>query len=111
MKILLINTDDSMGGAAIACLRLLAVLEHTEGIEVNMLVQEKKHNHLKVKAIANTWLQKKLAFERFVRERLYFQFFEKNKQIRFAFSPANKFNFTKDNFSLLSWMRSRAWLK
>jgi glycosyltransferase involved in cell wall biosynthesis len=78
-----------MGGAAIACLRLLAVLEHTEGIEVNMLVQEKKHNNLNVNAIANTWLQKKLAFERFVRERLYFQFFEKNKQIRFAFSPAN----------------------
>jgi glycosyltransferase involved in cell wall biosynthesis len=78
-----------MGGAAIACLRLLAVLEHTEGIEVNMLVQEKKHNNLNIKAIANTWLQKKLAFERFVRERLYFQFFEKNKQIRFAFSPAN----------------------
>ncbi len=78
-----------MGGAAIACLRLLAVLEHTEGIEVNMLVQEKKRNNLKVKAIANTWLQKKLAFERFIRERLYFQFYEKNKQIRFAFSPAN----------------------
>lgn len=78
-----------MGGAAIACLRLLAVLERTEGIEVNMLVQEKKRNNLNVRAIANTWLQKKLAFERFVRERLYFQFVEKNKQIRFAFSPAN----------------------
>ncbi|WP_435356266.1 glycosyltransferase family 4 protein [Emticicia sp. SJ17W-69] len=89
MKILLINTDDSMGGAAIACLRLLTALERTEGIEVNMLVQEKKRNHLNVKAIANTWLQKKLAFERFVRERLYFQFYEKSKQIRFAFSPAN----------------------
>ncbi len=78
-----------MGGAAIACLRLLAVLEHTEGIEVNMLVQEKKRNHLKVKAIANTWLQKKLAFIRFSQERLFFKFQEKNKQIRFAFSPAN----------------------
>lgn len=89
MKILLINTDDAMGGAAIACLRLLAILEQTEGIEVTMLVQEKKRDNPNVKAIAKTWLQKKLAFERFVRERLYFNFQEKNKEIRFAFSPAN----------------------
>lgn len=88
MKILLINTDDAMGGAAIACLRLLAILEKTEGIEVTMLVQEKKRDNPKVKAIAETWLQKKIAFERFVRERLYFKFQEKNKEIRFAFSPA-----------------------
>lgn len=78
-----------MGGAAIACLRLLAILEQTEGIEVTMLVQEKKRDNPKVKAIAETWLQKKLAFERFVRERLYFKFQEKNKEVRFAFSPAN----------------------
>ena len=78
-----------MGGAAIACLRLLAVLEKTEGIEVKMLVQEKKRNHLNVSALANTWLEKKISFARFSLERLYFRFFEKNKQIRFAFSPAN----------------------
>ncbi|MDZ7934529.1 MAG: glycosyltransferase family 4 protein [Emticicia sp.] len=89
MKILLINTDDAMGGAAIACLRLLAILEQTQGIEVTMLVQEKKRDNPNVRAIAETWLQKKLAFERFVRERLYFKFQEKNKEIRFAFSPAN----------------------
>lgn len=89
MKILLINTDDAMGGAAIACLRLLAILEQTEGIEVTMLVQEKKRDNPKVQAIAETWFQKKLAFERFVRERLYFKFQEKNKEVRFAFSPAN----------------------
>eukprot|EP01031_Cornospumella_fuschlensis_P025412 gene25412-30685_t len=78
-----------MGGAAIACLRLLAILEQTEGIEVTMLVQEKKRDNPKVQAIAQTWFQKKLAFERFVRERLYFKFQEKNKEVRFAFSPAN----------------------
>lgn len=78
-----------MGGAAIACLRLLAVLEHIEGIEVNILVQEKKRNNLNINAIANSWIQKKLAFTRFALERLYFRFFEKNEQIRFAFSPAN----------------------
>ena len=89
MKILLINTDDAMGGAAIACLRLLAILEQSEGIKVTMLVQEKKRDNPNVKAIAETWLQKKLAFVRFVRERLYFIFQEKNKEVRFAFSPAN----------------------
>lgn len=78
-----------MGGAAIACLRLLAILEQTEGIEVTMLVQEKKRDNPNVQAIAETWLQKKLAFVRFVQERLYFKFQEKNKEIRFAFSPAN----------------------
>ena len=78
-----------MGGAAIACLRLLAILEKTEGIEVTMLVQEKKRDNPKVKAIAETWLQKKMAFVRFVQERLYFKFQEKNKEVRFAFSPAN----------------------
>lgn len=78
-----------MGGAAIACLRLLNSLNQTEGIEATMLVQEKKRDNPKVKAIAETWLQKKLAFERFVRERLYFKFQEKNKEVRFAFSPAN----------------------
>lgn len=89
MKILLINTDDAMGGAAIACLRLLNTLNQTEGIEATMLVQEKKRNNPNVKAIAETWLQKKLAFARFVQERLFFKFQEKNKEIRFAFSPAN----------------------
>lgn len=89
MKILLINTDDAMGGAAIACLRLLKVLEQTEGIEVKMLVQEKKRNNLNVSAIANTWIEKKMVFARFVQERLFFRFYEKSKEIRFAFSPAN----------------------
>ncbi|CAH0994314.1 D-inositol-3-phosphate glycosyltransferase [Emticicia aquatica] len=78
-----------MGGAAIACLRLLTILEKTDGIEVKMLVQEKKRNSLNVNPLAYSWLQKKWAFLRFIKERLYFRFYEKNKEIRFAFSPAN----------------------
>ncbi len=78
-----------MGGAAIACLRLLNALNQTEGIEATLLVQEKKRDNPNVKAIAETWLQKKLAFGRFIQERLFFKFQEKNKEIRFAFSPAN----------------------
>ena len=78
-----------MGGAAIACLRLLKTLNQTEGIDATLLVQEKKRDNSNVKAIAKTWLQKKLAFGRFIQERLFFKFQEKNKEIRFAFSPAN----------------------
>lgn len=77
-----------MGGAAIACLRLLNTLNSLDGIEATMLVQEKKRENKNVKAIVTSWIQKKLAFERFVRERLHFKLFEKNKEVRFAFSTA-----------------------
>ncbi|RFS17083.1 glycosyltransferase family 4 protein [Emticicia sp. C21] len=89
MKILLINTDDSMGGAAIASLRLLSVLEEEHDIEAKLLVQEKKRNRADVIPVAQSWLDKKRAFIRFVTERLYFRQYEKNKEVRFAFSPAN----------------------
>jgi glycosyltransferase involved in cell wall biosynthesis len=88
LKILLINTDDSMGGAAIASLRLLSVLEEEPDIEAKLLVQEKKRNRADVVPVAQSWLDKKRAFVRFVAERLYFRLFEKSKEVRFAFSPA-----------------------
>ena len=89
MKILLINTDDSMGGAAIAALRILSVLEEEKDIEARLLVQEKKRNRDDVTPIAQSWLDKKQALARFAAERLYFRLFEKSKEVRFAFSPAN----------------------
>lgn len=78
-----------MGGAAIACLRLLDVLNKNQGIEAKLLVQEKKKSNSNVFEIAKTTWQKRLAFVRFIRERLFFRFHEKNKEVRFAFSPAN----------------------
>lgn len=78
-----------MGGAAIASLRLLSVLEEEPGIEARLLVQEKKRHRADVTAIAQGWLGRKTAFARFVMERLYFRMFEKGKEVRFAFSPAN----------------------
>jgi len=39
--------------------------------------------------VAESWLDKKRAFARFAFERLYFRLFEKSKEVRFAFSPAN----------------------
>lgn len=78
-----------MGGAAIACLRLLSVLEDEKGVEAKLLVQQKKRNNADVLAVAESWLAQKMAFGRFVTERLYFRLHEKNKEVRFAFSPAN----------------------
>lgn len=78
-----------MGGAAIASLRLLSVLEEEKDIEAKLLVQEKKHNRPDVIPVAKSWLDKKKAFVRFAAERLYFRQYEKNKEVRFAFSPAN----------------------
>ncbi|MFN3850217.1 MAG: glycosyltransferase family 4 protein [Spirosomataceae bacterium] len=89
LKILLLNTDDTMGGAAIACQRLMNTLNKFDGIEAKMLVQEKKTQHSNIFPIAKTWLQKKLALFRFAYERLIFSFFEKSKDVRFAFSIAN----------------------
>ena len=78
-----------MGGAAIACLRLLSVLEDEKGVEAKLLVQQKKRNNTDVVAVAESWLAQKMAFGRFVLERFYFRLHEKNKEVRFAFSPAN----------------------
>lgn len=78
-----------MGGAAIACLRLLSVLEDEKGVEAKLLVQQKKRNNTDVVAVADSWLAQKMAFGRFVLERFYFRLHEKNKEVRFAFSPAN----------------------
>jgi glycosyltransferase involved in cell wall biosynthesis len=88
MKIAYVNYDDGKGGAAIACLRLADALNKTGQAEVEVLVQQKKNNHPKVKALLNGRLGKGKAFARFVLERLYFLFFEKNKSVRFAFSVA-----------------------
>jgi glycosyltransferase involved in cell wall biosynthesis len=88
MKITLINTYQSSGGAAVACRRLFRALrkQHTEA---TFLVQSQSENEPFTAAVAaNAW-QKKAAFARFTAERLYFWFFEKSRKFRFAFSPAN----------------------
>ncbi len=42
MKILLLNTNDISGGAAIAAYRLLKGLKQRNGVQAQMLVQSKK---------------------------------------------------------------------
>ena len=88
MKILLLNTDDFTGGAAIACRRLLKALRTHTDVEAKMLVQESRSGQEGVFQLNNSWFAKKKAFLRFVLERIFFLFYEKSKEVRFAFNPA-----------------------
>jgi glycosyltransferase involved in cell wall biosynthesis len=86
LKILLLNTDDFTGGAAIACRRLLKALQKAN-VSATMLVQASKSGDKGVIQLNNSWISKQLAFVRFVAERLYFLFYEKSKVVRFSFNP------------------------
>jgi glycosyltransferase involved in cell wall biosynthesis len=88
LKILLLNTDDFTGGAAIACRRLLKALRTHTDVQAQMLVQESKSGQEGVVQLNNSWISQKKAFLRFVAERLYFLFSEKSKEVRFSFNPA-----------------------
>ncbi|MBO9700870.1 MAG: glycosyltransferase family 4 protein [Sporocytophaga sp.] len=87
MKVLILSTFDTFGGAGIAALRLHKALLKS-GLKSDMLVQEKKTNDKNVHSIANSWVQKKLALFRFATDRLQFSFYEKDKSARFIFSQA-----------------------
>ncbi len=86
MKILIVNKSATKGGAAIAAYRLYQALKKN-GSDVKMLVEE-ACDIKDVECLANNWLNNKKAFLRFVRERIYFLPHEKNKEVRFQFSPA-----------------------
>lgn len=88
MRIALLNTDENSGGAAIACLRLAETLI-SNGHQVTMFCLNSSGKHSFVRPIAKSFWTKKKAKLNFVLERLYFLFFEKDKTIRFAFSPTN----------------------
>jgi glycosyltransferase involved in cell wall biosynthesis len=70
MRILLINTSERTGGAAIAANRLLAALQKTGVVTVSMLVRDKQTNNPAVSSINTSWPTKKINFIRFVWERL-----------------------------------------
>ena len=88
MKVVLINTSDSGGGAAIACKRLMEALT-LEGIDVRMLVMTKKSQLIQIQAFKESRYQKYVSLFRFMYERLSFVLHERDKSVRFAFSPAN----------------------
>lgn len=88
LKVTLINTSETVGGAAVACNRLLKAIRK-QGKNAQLLVRDKKSNEPFVKSTTNSWFKEKLNFYRFVYERLSFLPYERSKQIRFAFSLAN----------------------
>jgi glycosyltransferase involved in cell wall biosynthesis len=88
LKVVLINTSDSTGGAAIAARRLANAL-HENGCNVNFLVQEKKNHDQLIYSTTKTKLKKYLNFFNFAFERFLFFLKEKNSSVRFAFSIGN----------------------
>lgn len=88
MKIALVNTFHFSGGAAVACHRLMHALQKN-GVDATMLVQEGNFPDRGVTEFQPDYAGRKKAFLRFAADRFYFLLYEKNKEVRFAFSPAN----------------------
>lgn len=65
-KVLIINTSERIGGAAIAANRLMQVLRN-EHVQATMLVRDRQTNQLTVSSIRSSWLLTvKFLWERFV---------------------------------------------
>jgi glycosyltransferase involved in cell wall biosynthesis len=88
MKVTLINTSDSGGGAAAAGYRLFKALR-TNGVDARLLVQHRSCADEQVRAVVNTRTDKLRAKVNFFAERLPFIAYERDPSVRFAFSTAN----------------------
>lgn len=95
MKVLLINTFETQGGAAIACKRLYTALNKSEEVEVRLLVNERQTNDVEIVEVADTKLKKFIRKYRFFLEKGLFTLKEVSKKERFSFSTA----FTGNNIS------------
>lgn len=84
MKVLLINTSEKIGGAAIACHRLMQALGK-QGVETKMLVKDKQTDDTLVTSINTTGFKKRINQLRFLWERWFI--FVANR-----FSKKNLFN-------------------
>ena len=69
MNILILNTSELTGGAAVAANRLAKALGKS-GVEVSMLVRDRKTDHVKVFSVNNSWTSHRLNSFRFIWERL-----------------------------------------
>lgn len=69
MKIVILNTSELTGGAAVAANRLLKALRKG-GVEVSMLVRDRNTNDPAVVSVNHSLIAKKINFIRFVWERL-----------------------------------------
>jgi len=88
MKITLVNTSDIRGGAAIAALRLFRVLKRRLP-ETQMLVSEKLTLSNDITGLDDSFWQRILNKLHFYLERISFIIRSKNREVWFAFSPAN----------------------
>ena len=88
MKVVILNTSDSVGGAAIAALRLVKALEKQD-IEIRMLVQKKNLENNIISETNNNIINKFKKIFYFAFERLIFKFQEKDSSLRFTFSLGN----------------------
>lgn len=84
MKVTLLSTYDTYGGAGVAASRLLNSLQ-LNGVDARMLVHQQTGKQKGVQAFGN----QKVALARFALERSLFLRDEREKAVRFAFSPAN----------------------
>lgn len=93
MNVVHLSTYHLFGGAAVAATRLHRALQKTGVVNSTLLVgtsarQEQHQPEPGVSYLANNFLAEQTAFGRFVGERLYFLPFERDRSVRFQFSPA-----------------------
>ena len=89
MKVLILNTSERTGGAAVAANRLMNAL-CKQGVEANMLVRDKQSADERVVSVNHSWFQRRLNFLRFVWERLVIFLCNKlNRKDLFRVSIAN----------------------
>lgn len=89
MKIVIINTSERIGGAAIAANRLMQALNRN-GARAKMLVRDKQTTDENIITINTSWIKKKINSIRFIRERMAIFFHNKfNRETLFQISIAN----------------------
>jgi glycosyltransferase involved in cell wall biosynthesis len=88
MKVLLVSTWDSKGGAAVASSRLWKTLKRHTSLEIEYLVFFKHDSTSGSIRFFEGWKHEILTWFYFVKERLFFWFYEKDSTVRYKFSPA-----------------------
>ena len=88
MNVLLLNTSDQSGGAAVACRRLLKALRKNN-ISAQLLVQEQTSIDPTILSTTHSRIKQFVNVYRFVWERFLFFLHESSRNVRFAFSLAN----------------------
>ena len=89
MKVVILNTSERTGGAAVAANRLMNAL-CKQGVEAKMLVRDRQSNDERVVSVNGSWFQRRWNFVRFVWERLVIFLCNKlNRKDLFRVSIAN----------------------